>query len=296
MQQKKRLGELLVSAGLIDEYQLRSALSHQQQWGGRLGKNLVELGLVTETRLVAFLAKHFRLPTIDFRRIRITPNTLKLLSPELVKKHHVMPLFQGEEEGKKFLAVAMSNPTDLLAIDELEFASGNKVRPVVASDLAIANVIAYYYNKEGAEPFDHSAKSSGDIKYADLIAMTRLVLKDAKEGPAQPDPGTRVPKKTPPPAERPGERTIDMEGAPPAGDDDSIVVFGAAGEKTLSLDGKPKAPAPAPAASAQPQPTPAAPSDGPPNTDQVLRAVVNILIDKGILTREEIRDRLKAGG
>lgn len=283
---KKRLGELLVQAGLIDEFQLRSALSHQQQWGGRLGKNLIELGLVTETRMVAFLAKHFRLPTIDFRKVRITPATVKLIPAEMAKKHHVMPLFQGEEDGKKFLAVAMSNPTDLLAIDEVEFASGNKVRPVVASDLAIGNAIAYYYNKEGPDIFDHSARPSSDLKYSDLIAMTRLVLKDAKDSSA---PAAAPAKKAPPPeAALAGERTVDFGSDGASSGDDSIVVFGAKGEQTLSLDGKPK-PSAAPA--------PAAPASGEsaPSTDQVLRAVINVLIDKGLISREEIRDRLKAG-
>lgn len=280
---KKRLGELLVQAGLIDEFQLRSALSHQQQWGGRLGKNLIELGLVSETRLVAFLAKHFRLPTIDFRKVRILPATVKLIPAEMAKKHHVMPLFQGEEDGKKFLAVAMSNPTDLLAIDEVEFASGNKVRPVVASDLAIANAIAFYYNKEGPEVFDHSAKSSSELKYSDLIAMTRLVLKDAKDASAAP---AAPAKKAPPPeASLAGERTVDFGSDGASGGEDSIVVFNAKGEQILSLDGKPKPSAPSATAE----------SASGPNTDQVLRAVINILIDKGLISREEIRDRLKAG-
>lgn len=296
---RKRLGELLVDAGLIDDYQLRSALSHQQQWGGRLGKNLIELGLVGERELVAFLAKHFRLPAVDFSRIQITPDVLRSISPELARKHHVVPLFFGEEDGKKFVAMAMSNPTDLQALDELEFATGRKVRPAVSSDIAIEQALAYYYENQGASPWRHDAKSSADMSYSDLIATTREYLKAARAARGQAGEATETRTR---PAETPPEfagaqRTIDMDdGGTLAGadEDDSIVVFGAAGEKKIPLQGEdtgfatdpgPISPPAAPAPSARPSA---------PSTDDVLRALIGLLIDKGIITREELRQRLRS--
>lgn len=170
---KKRLGELLVEAGLINDYQLRSALAHQQQWGGRLGSALVKLKLVDEEKLLAFFAKHFRLPAIDFSRIRVLPAVLQLIPRDMAVKHHVMPLFVGEEGNKPFIAIAMANPADLGGLDEIEFATRKKVRPVVAADDAIKVAVEYYYDNKGSVPFAPDAKTSAEMSYNDLIRITR---------------------------------------------------------------------------------------------------------------------------
>lgn len=291
-QPRKKLGELLVEAGIIDEYQLRSALSHQQQWGGRLGKNLVDLGLVSEERIVAFLAKHFRLPAIDFKRIKVMPAVLKLVSPEIAKKHNVMPLFLGEEEGKKYLAVAMSNPADIGATDELEFAAGRKIRPVVAADAAITAAIRYYYDHIGPPPYDEHAKSSSDMVYSDLIKITREYLKG----------GTSTDGRREEQTLNLNEREIELDDGPEvasaeSNEDDSLIVFTDKGEKAVPLTsigrGKPRAAMEASAGAETT--TSAAPSSGGPSSDQVLRALISVLIDKGVISRDEIKAKLRQG-
>ncbi len=295
---KKRLGELLVEAGLIDEYQLRSALSHQQQWGGRIGKNLVELGLIEEKRLLAFLARHFRLPAIDFKRIRISETTLKLVSPDMCKKHNVIPLFAGEEDNKKFVAIAMANPTDLLAIDELEFACGKKIRPVVGSDISITAAITYYYDSDGQPPYTIDAKNSDDMTYADVIAITKQFLKEAKEAEA-PEP-LAPPEPPEPVASR--ENVVEQEGdggTDDDGGDDDVIVFGSGGERKLTLDDDDEVPEPEPDLSTTIDPSvgealgAVGDASSGPDTDQVLRGLISVLVEKGIITKEELRRKIK---
>lgn len=280
---KKRLGELLVEAGLINDYQLRSALAYQQQWGGRLGAALVKLNLIEEDRLLAFFARNFRLPAIDFARIRVLPAVLGLIPKEMAVRHHIMPLFIGEEGGKPFLAVAMANPTDLGGLDEVEFATRKKVRPVVAGDDAIKRAVEYYYEHKGAPPYTADAKTSADMSYNDLIRITREFLRGREEADKKAAPAPAAAKQAAAPRPRPAPAA-----AVPADvdDEDSVIVFGGGGERQFSLRGEDE--------EAVEVVVEAEEAEGvEPASDQVLRALVNILVEKGILTREELLRRLR---
>lgn len=281
---KKRFGELLVEAGLINDYQLRSALAHQQQWGGRLGSVLVKLKLVDEEKLLAFLAKHFRLPVIDFDRIRVLPSVVQLIPRDMAVKHHVMPLFVGEEGNKPFVAVAMANPADLGGLDEIEFATRKKVRPVVAADDAIKMAVEYYYDNKGPVPFAPDAKTSAEMSYNDLIRITREFLKgrEVAEQAAAPAPSVAPAAPT-----RPAATPVPTVVVPDdADDEDSVLVFGSGGARQFSLREERELEVPEVVVE-EPQVR-----GGEPTTDQVLRALLKILIDKGILTREELLRRL----
>lgn len=152
MDAKKKLGDMLVEAGLIDEIQLRAALAHQKQWGGRLGAILISMGFITEERLLKFLSSHFQLPAVDFKKVRIQEDVLKLISVDVAKKHHVLPIAIWQEGGKKYLLVAMSDPTNLAAIDEIQFITNYHVKPAIATDTAIGEGIRYYYEGIGLPP------------------------------------------------------------------------------------------------------------------------------------------------
>mgnify|MGYP003880991227 CR=1 FL=1 len=140
-----KLGEILLKAGVVDELQLRSALAYQQKWGGKLGKNLLELGFITEEQLLKALSNQLKLPAVDLKRFRIPPGVLKVIPYETAKKLSVIPLGIKEEGGKKFLYLAMSDPTDTEAISQIEFISKLAVRPVISTDSAIQRAIKYYY-------------------------------------------------------------------------------------------------------------------------------------------------------
>jgi hypothetical protein len=171
--EKLKLGEILLKAGVVDELQLRSALAYQQKWGGKLGKNLLELGFVTEEQLLKALSNQLKLPAVDLKKFRISPNVLKILPYDVVKKLSVIPLGIKDEGGKKFLYVAMSDPTDTEAISQIEFISKLPVRPVISTDSAIQRAIRYYY--EGDSEAFQDYKTQVVFTERDRVLTERLM-------------------------------------------------------------------------------------------------------------------------
>lgn len=154
---KKRLGDLLVEAGLIDQFQLRSALAEQQKWGGRLGNHFVRLKFITEEKLVRFLSQQLKIQYVDINKTKIAPAVIEIIPEEIATKHNILPLGIKTEGGKKLLFIATSDPTNLDAIDEIQFLTGYTVKPIIASDTAIANAIKIYYNPVPQEPLSEQS-------------------------------------------------------------------------------------------------------------------------------------------
>ncbi len=152
MPRRRRIGEILLEAGLINEDQLTAALSSQKTWGGRLGSTLVRMGFVKEEDILRCLSAQLRLPSVDFRKVRVSPRAVAAIPQRIAEKYHVMPVAVKEELGKKSVILAMADPTNLDAIAEIEFQTGVNVRPVVATESAIARAIDYYYRKVGPDP------------------------------------------------------------------------------------------------------------------------------------------------
>ncbi len=159
MPKRKRIGEILLEAGLINEDQLTAALSSQKTWGGRLGSTLVRMGFVKEEDILRCLSAQLRLPSVDFRKVRISPRAVAAIPQRIAEKYHVMPVAVKEELGKKSVILAMADPTNLDAIAEIEFQTGVNVRPVVATESSIARAIDYYYRKVGPDPVSLAAKT-----------------------------------------------------------------------------------------------------------------------------------------
>lgn len=150
MEEKKKLGEILLEAGVIDKFQLKSALAEQNKWGGRLGNHLVQMGILTEELLVKALSKQLKIPYLDLGQMEITKETLDLVPQELAEKFHLVPVAVKKIANKKTLIVAMSDPTNLDAIDELQFRTGHIIKPAVDGDTAIEMAIRkYYYGETG---------------------------------------------------------------------------------------------------------------------------------------------------
>lgn len=141
----KKLGEMLLENGVIDEVQLEGALVRQKQWGGRLGENLVNQGFVSEITLLKFLSKQLDLPCADLHKVTIKPEAYNLISVDLAQKHKVIPLRLKKIGLKNVLYVAMPDPTNNMAIDEIRFVSGYTVNPVIAAASQIENAIEKYY-------------------------------------------------------------------------------------------------------------------------------------------------------
>lgn len=157
-----RLGDMLVKAGKIDEFQLNSALSYQRHWGGQIGTSLIKLGYIGEEDLLQFLAEQLNLTRIDLARIQVAPEVLALLPMEKALEYNVIPVDRKEFNGSVYLLVAMANPTNLIVIDALQFATSCRVRPALATEEAIRSAIRRCYQKRPAgvrSPDDPPAKA-----------------------------------------------------------------------------------------------------------------------------------------
>lgn len=144
MTEKKKIGDVLKEAGLIDEFQLESALSHQRNWGGKLGSIIVELGFVQEPELARVLAEKLRLPYVNLFDPEIPETITNLIKPEIARKYHVIPV---RKDGKS-IVLAMADPMDLEAMDSIRFATGSNIKPALAMGSEIEDAIKKYYEHE----------------------------------------------------------------------------------------------------------------------------------------------------
>ncbi len=141
-----RLGDLLVKAGKINPQQLKEALAKQSEEGGRLGTNLVKMGVLSETELVEFLSKHFRVSAINLNQVTIDDSIVKLIPADVARKYTIMPVSKA---GAK-VTIAMLDPTNVFAMDDIKFMTGYNVEPVIASESAIRSAIEKYYGSTHA--------------------------------------------------------------------------------------------------------------------------------------------------
>src|SRR5438552_4235569 len=142
-----RLGELLVRENLISLQQLQHAQEEQRKGGGRLGYNLTRLGYIEESELTAFLSKQYGVPSINLAEFEIDPEVIKLVPLEVAEKHQVIPVNRAGAS----LIVAMADPSNIFAIDDLKFLTGYNIEVVVASDGAIRESIEKDYGGSHSE-------------------------------------------------------------------------------------------------------------------------------------------------
>ena len=128
-----KLGELLLKAQLINQQQLTKALDEQKSTGGKLGEILQRLGYVTEDDIIECLSHQFGVPSINLRHFEIDPNVAKIIPVDLARKYNVIPV----NKTGATLTLAMTDPTNIFAMDEITFMTGYRVEPVVASEEAI---------------------------------------------------------------------------------------------------------------------------------------------------------------
>jgi len=160
MSPRKKLGELLLSEGLIDEIQLRSAIGHQKNWGGKLGSTLVELGFLKETDIAKVLEEQLKQRCLNLGDLRPDTEAMKLITMQDALKYDVFPIRLSGSE----LTLAMANPYDLTIIDELSFKLGKKIKGVLAVESAIKKSIVTHYSGSGAGreyKVDVNLKNSG---------------------------------------------------------------------------------------------------------------------------------------
>src|SRR5882672_10903883 len=136
-----RIGELLLKEKKITPDQLQQALAAQKANGGKLGYNLVKLGFVKDEEITALLSKQYGVPSINLTQFEIDPGIIKLIPAETAHKYQIVPLSRSGAT----LTIAMTDPTNVFAMDDIKFMTGYNVEPVVASETAVADAIARYY-------------------------------------------------------------------------------------------------------------------------------------------------------
>ncbi len=184
---KKRLGEVLIDAGMINETQLSTALQSQKAWGGKMGSTLVRMGFVREEDILRALSSQMLLPAVDFNKVKVSPRALKVLPQRIAEKYTVIPVALREDQGHKQLVLVMSDPTNLEALSEIEFQTGCRIRPAVATDSAITRAIDFYYSKTSGD--DKEALSSPSmVGLAEVDESEPMELVSEHHGGHGPDP------------------------------------------------------------------------------------------------------------
>ncbi len=193
-----KLGELLVRTGKINQAQLNEALALQKDQGGRLGTNLVKLGHMTDKQLVESLSQHFKVPSVDLHGMEIDDAVIKIIPADIARKYTIFPVAKAGAT----VTVAMIDPTNVFAMDDVKFMTGYKVEPVVASETAIRGAIDRYYGSTHAIELkkvmeDLSEESGSDLEVleeeedldlatleeeseqAPVVKLVNLILTDA---------------------------------------------------------------------------------------------------------------------
>ncbi|HTR46393.1 MAG TPA: type IV-A pilus assembly ATPase PilB [Verrucomicrobiae bacterium] len=150
-----RLGEILVKDSLISADQLKQALDYQKKNGGRLGTCLVKLGLVSDDDITAVLSRQYGVPSINLKFYEVDPAVIKLVPQETAVRYQIVPLSRVGST----LTIAMTDPTNVFAMDDIKFMTGFNVEPVVASETAISEAIHKFYGEvESVEELDKVMK------------------------------------------------------------------------------------------------------------------------------------------
>jgi len=173
-----KLGELLVKAKLINPEQLDQALKNQKEEGGKLGEALVRLGIVSEEDITETLSHQFGVPSINLAHFEIDPGVIKLVPGEVARKYMILPV----NKTGATLTIAMGDPTNVFAMDDIKFMTGYKVEPVVASEIALRAAIEKHYGsprslmlQERAKPMGGGAAKGSSL---DEVMSTGLTVDD----------------------------------------------------------------------------------------------------------------------
>jgi type IV pilus assembly protein PilB len=141
-----RIGDLLLKEKRITPAQLQEALNYQKTNGGKLGLNLVKLGFVTDEEITSLLSKQYGVPSINLTQFEIDPSVIKLIPADTAQKYQIIPLSRSGAT----LTIAITDPTNVFAMDDIKFMTGYNVEPVVASETAVTDAIKRYYPSTGA--------------------------------------------------------------------------------------------------------------------------------------------------
>jgi len=313
---RKRLGELLVEAGVIDAAQLTSALAHQRQWGVRLGQALVELRIASEKDIVHALSRKLgiEVAVLDGLSGREFEAAMKLVPRDFATKHNLLPM---ADDGS-VLTVAMSDPMNVVALDELSFRTGRKLKVTLGGDREVAAALRRHHGVTQA-PVESIALDEDD-------GSTAIMALVGHEQSANEEADWRAPAPRPRRAAGAGDRGALLGSVPDGGFDVEKTAevtlrpdFSPPAEEPVTedilepeaLEEEPAPELPAPAA-APPAPEPEEPalpsraaaaiaavaargSADPELADaaRVLAAVIRVLVRKGLVSDRDVAEELR---
>lgn len=192
---RRRLGELLIEAGVLDESRLKAALAEQRKWGGRLGRTVVEMGFVDETAMCRVLAQQLRLATIALDTDPLPDRITEHLRLDLAERYGVFPV--GYDPQARTLSIATSDPTNVEALQEIEFATSLKITPVVATASSIDRAVRRYYFGESVS--STKAATPGELGMTETAYELDQLLSAPAASPRPPAPRPAQPPQPPPP-------------------------------------------------------------------------------------------------
>lgn len=286
-----RLGEVLVAAGAVKQSELKLALAEQSRWGSPLGMTLVRLGFLDEVTLIRALASQLNLPVVSLRGKRINNEILELVPVATAEKYRCLPLLLNSDGAQQVLYLGVENPTDTAALEEISAEVGMAVQPVVVSPTDLDECIHRHYHWD----------SSGGVSNSTLQSTPLPIEKSPSESPLL----------------RPLARSSDLFSSAGHQAEDGEVRFGEFVDPEPGIEARleleteletesgdelsmpeslvepePEIPRLLEFAESTPETVPAKPA-GASADDSMLRAIAQLLIEKGVFTRDELVDRLR---
>jgi len=176
-----KLGELLLKENMVTPQQLQEALSHQKMNGGKLGKAFVSLGYVRDEEITSLLSRQYGVPSINLDHFEVDPAIIKIIPAETTRKYQILPLSRSGAT----LTIAMADPTNVFAMDDIKFMTGYNVEPVVASESSLEDAIEKYYGSTRSLQLKQDMAGGGQsMGAAGLKLGDAPSLKDMMEGPS----------------------------------------------------------------------------------------------------------------
>lgn len=186
---KVRLGDALVKDGMISEEQLQKALELQKGSGRKLGETLIDAGMVTEENIASVLSKQLGYASIDLQNISISKDVLDLVTPSVLKKNRVIPI-EYAPDNMNILRVAMADPLDLDAMDDISIITGCQVEPLVSTPRSVMLAIDRFYGQaEVATALEDYARErliveeedtySEDINNSPIVVLVKEMIEKA---------------------------------------------------------------------------------------------------------------------
>ncbi len=176
-----RIGELLLKEKRITAEQLQDALTYQRQNGGKLGANLVKLGYIQDDEITALLSKQYGVPSISLAQFEIDPAVIKLVPAETARKYQIVPLSRSGAT----LTIAMTDPTNVFAMDDVKFMTGYNVEPVVASETGVSESIEKYYGAAPTTPTPPRGSAGAAMQALSTESALEMAAKALEEMPTE---------------------------------------------------------------------------------------------------------------